>query len=161
MVTLPPLNSLRAEPREFFAIRERVRENKNAVGRRLIDVEGYTFRVFVTNRQGDGAELWRDYNQRACIEQHIEELKNDLQADGFCMRDFYATESAFLAVCFTYNLLSLYQHASAPSSARPVSGVPPRSERRCSSAEPSWVTEAARPCSTSPKAGAASTSTSH
>ena len=56
----------------------------------------------MTNRQGDGAELWRDYNQRACIEQHIEELKNDLQADGFCMREFYATESAFLAVCFTY-----------------------------------------------------------
>ena len=103
-----------AAPREFFAIRERVRENKNAVGRRLIEVEGYTFRVFVTNRQGDGAELWRDYNQRACIEQHIEELKNDLQADGFCMQDFYATESAFLTVCFTYNLLSLYQHASAP-----------------------------------------------
>lgn len=101
-------------PREFFAIRERVRENKGAVGRRLIDVEGYTFRVFVTNRQGDAAELWRDYNQRACVEQHIEELKNDVQADGFCMRDFFATESAFLSVCFTYNLLSLYQHAAAP-----------------------------------------------
>ena len=40
------------------------------------------FRVFVTHRQGDGVELWRDYNQRACIEQHIAELKNDLQADG-------------------------------------------------------------------------------
>jgi hypothetical protein len=101
-------------PREFFAIRERIRENKSAVGRRLIDVDGYTFRVFVTNRQGDGAELWRDYNQRACCEQHIEELKNDLQADGFCMNEFYATESAFLSVCFTYNLLSLYQHASTP-----------------------------------------------
>lgn len=101
-------------PREFFAIRERIRENKNAVGRRLIEVDGYTFRVFVTNRQGDGATLWRDYNQRACCEQHIEELKNDLQADGFCMRNFHATESAFLCVCFTYNLLSLYQHASAP-----------------------------------------------
>lgn len=100
-------------PREFFAIRERVRENKGAVGRRLIDVEGYTFRVFVTNRQGDAAELWRDYNQRACVEQHIEELKNDVRADGFCMRDFFATESAFLSVCFTYNLLSLYQHAAA------------------------------------------------
>ena len=30
------------------------------------------------------------------------------------MKDFYATESAFLSVCFTYNLLSLYQHASSP-----------------------------------------------
>jgi hypothetical protein len=103
-----------SQPREFFAIRERVREDKDAVGRRLIEVEGYTFRIFVTNRQGDGAELWRDYNQRACVEQHIEELKNDLQADGFCMQEFFATESAFLSVCFTYNLLSLYQHASAP-----------------------------------------------
>ncbi len=102
------------EPRDFIAIRERIRENKSAVGRRLIDVEGYTFRIFVTNRQGDGAELWRDYNQRACIEQHIEELKNDLQVDGFCMKDFFATESVFLAVCFTYNLLSLYQHSIAP-----------------------------------------------
>jgi hypothetical protein len=101
-------------PREFFAIRERLRENKGAVGRRLIDVEGYTFRVFVTNRQGDAAELWRDSTPRACVEQHIEELKNDVQADGFCMRDFFATESAFLSVCFTYNLLSLYQHAAAP-----------------------------------------------
>jgi hypothetical protein len=44
----------------------------------------------------------------------ITALKNDLQGDGFCMQDFYATESAFLSVCFTYNLLSLYQHASAP-----------------------------------------------
>jgi len=100
--------------REFFDIRERIRENKSAVGRRLIEVPGYTYRVFVANRQGDEAELWRDYNQRACCEQHIEELKNDLQADGFCMQDFYATESAFLSVCFTYNLLSLYQHASSP-----------------------------------------------
>jgi hypothetical protein len=57
-----------------YTIRERIRENKSAVGRRLIDVDGYTFRVFVTNRQGDGAELWRDYNQRVCCEQHIEEL---------------------------------------------------------------------------------------
>jgi hypothetical protein len=55
-----------------------------------------------------------DLNQRACVEQHIEELKNDLQVDGFCMRDFFATECAFLRVCFTYNLLSLYQHAAAP-----------------------------------------------
>jgi hypothetical protein len=103
-----------AKPREFVAIRERVRENKSAVGRRLIEVEGYTFRIFVTNRTGDATDLWRDYNQRACVEQHIEELKNDLQVDGFCMRDFFATECAFLSVCFTYNLLSLYQHAAAP-----------------------------------------------
>ena len=36
-------------------------------------------------------------------------MKNDLHADGFCTKAFYATESAFLAVLFSYNLLSLYQ----------------------------------------------------
>ena len=58
-----------------------------------IDLDGYTFRVFVTHRQGDGAELWRDYNQRAYCEQPIEELKHDLQADGFCVNDFYIAQS--------------------------------------------------------------------
>ena len=42
------------------------------------------------------------------------ELKHDLAADGFCLQPFYATESAFLAVLFTFNLLSLYQHQTTP-----------------------------------------------
>jgi hypothetical protein len=44
------------------------------VGRQLIDIPGYTFRVWVTNRSEGALELWRDYNGRACIEQRIEEL---------------------------------------------------------------------------------------
>lgn len=36
--------------------------------------------------------------------QRIEELKHDLAADGFCLQPFFATESAFLAVLFTFNL---------------------------------------------------------
>src|SRR5579872_5051326 len=84
-------------------------------GRKLIDVPGYTFRVWVTNRSEGALELWRDYNGRACVEQRIEELKHDLAADGFCLHPFFATESAFLAVLFTFNLLSLYQHQSTPN----------------------------------------------
>ena len=42
-----------------------------AVGRKLIDVPGYTFRVWVTNRSEGAVELWRDYNGRACVEQRI------------------------------------------------------------------------------------------
>jgi hypothetical protein len=137
-----------------YTSRERIRENKSAVGRRLIDVDGYTFRVFVTNRQGDGAELWRDYNQRACCEQHLEALKNDLQADGFCMKDFYATESAFLSVCFTYNLLSLYQHASSPEQRNKTGFKRPATLRAAVFIGGAVLaTAAARPCSTSPKVG--------
>jgi hypothetical protein len=103
--------------RRFVVVRERVREDKEAVGRQLIDVPGYTFRIWVTNRSESPLELWRDYNGRATVEQRIEELKNDLGADDFCTQNFWATEAAFLAVLFTFNLLSLYQHQSAPGAA--------------------------------------------
>jgi hypothetical protein len=103
-----------SKARRFVVVRERIRETKAAVGRRLLDVPGYTFRVWVTNRSQSPLELWRDYNGRACIEQRIEELKHDLAADGFCLQPFFATESAFLAVLCTFNLLSLYQHQTTP-----------------------------------------------
>ena len=62
-------------------------------------------------------ELWRDYNGRATVEQRIKELKNDFGADDFCTQNFWATEAAFLAVLFTFNLLSLYQQLGAPAAA--------------------------------------------
>ncbi|MGP8199422.1 MAG: hypothetical protein ACLQU4_07965 [Limisphaerales bacterium] len=96
-------------------MREHIRETKASVGRKLIDVPGYTFRVWVTNRSEGAVELWRDYNRRAGVEQRIEELKNDLAADGLCLHPFFATESAFLAVLFTFNLLSLYQRPTTPN----------------------------------------------
>jgi hypothetical protein len=37
-------------------------------------------------------------NGRAAVECRIDELKNELAADQFCLRSFFATESAFLAV---------------------------------------------------------------
>jgi hypothetical protein len=95
-----------SDTRRFVVVRELEREDKSAVGRRLIDVPGYTFRVWVTNRTEDAAMLWRDYNGRATIEQRIEELKNDMHADGFCTRKFFATEAAMLSTIFAYNLLA-------------------------------------------------------
>ena len=103
-----------SKARRFVVVRERVREDKDAVGRLLLDVPGYTFRVWVTNRPQETLELWRDYNQRSTVEQRIEELKHDLAANGFCLQPFFATESAFLAVLLTFNLLSLYQHLTTP-----------------------------------------------
>jgi hypothetical protein len=95
--------------RRFVVLRERIREGKEAVGRKLLDVPGYTYRVWVTSRTESAVEIWRDYNGRATVEQRIEEMKNDLHADGFCTKAFFATEAAFLGVVLSYNLLSLYQ----------------------------------------------------
>lgn len=105
-----------SDTRRFVVVRELEREDKSAVGRRLIDVPGYTFRVWVTNRTEDAATLWRDYNGRATIEQRIEELKNDMHADGFCTRKFFATEAAMLSAIFAYNLLAVYQAQVTPQS---------------------------------------------
>ena len=98
----------------FVVVRERVREKKEAAGCKLIEVPGYTFRIWVTNRTDPPMEIWRAYNGRACVEQRIEELKAELALQGFCLQSFWATEAAFLGVLFTFNLLSLYQQASRP-----------------------------------------------
>jgi Transposase DDE domain group 1 len=98
--------------RRFIAVRERVRESRPSVGRKLIDVPGYTFRVFVTSQTQAAEEVWRDYNRRADVENRIAELKHDLGADGFCMQKFFATEAAFRAVLFVFNLLAEFQRAA-------------------------------------------------
>jgi hypothetical protein len=98
--------------RRFVVIREQVREGRDSVGRKLIDVPGYTFRVFVTSCSAPPQEIWRDYNRRADMENRIAELKHDLGADGFCMKQFFATEAAFRAVLLLFNLLAEFQRAA-------------------------------------------------
>jgi DNA-directed RNA polymerase subunit N (RpoN/RPB10) len=98
--------------RRFVAVRERVREDRDSVGRKLIDVPGYTFRVFVTSCGDAPEEIWRDYNRRADMENRIAELKHDLGADGFCLKEFFATEAAFRAVLLLFNLLAEFQRAA-------------------------------------------------
>ena len=99
-------------PRRFVVVRELLRGTKGSPGKKLFEVPGYTFRIFVTNRPDPPEEIWRDYNQRACIEQRIEELKSDLAVDDFCLQQFFATEAAFLAILMLFNLLAEFQRAS-------------------------------------------------
>lgn len=98
--------------RRFVVIRERERESRDSVGRKLIDVPGYTFRIFVTSCAEPPEEIWRDYNRRADMENRIAELKHDLGADGFCLKEFFATEAAFRAVLLLFNLLAEFQRAA-------------------------------------------------
>jgi len=58
-------------PRRFVVIRERLRAERPSLGRKLLDVPGYTFRVFVSNLALPPEELWRDYNHRADMENRI------------------------------------------------------------------------------------------
>jgi hypothetical protein len=107
------------KPRRFVAVRERVRDTKPSVGKKLIDLPEYTFRVFVTSLPGQPEEIWRDYNHRADMENRIAELKHDLGADRFCLQDFHATDAVFRSVLLLFNLLSEF---------RRVSGMPQHKE---------------------------------
>jgi len=104
--------------RRFVVVREQMRETKHSLGRKLFEVPGYTFRIFVTNRTDPPEEIWRDCNQRARVEQRIEELKSDLVADDFCLQEFFATEAAFLCVLMLFNLLGEFQRATGMSDYR-------------------------------------------
>jgi hypothetical protein len=97
--------------RRIVVVRERLRE-KGSLGRRLVNVPGYTFRLFATSSTASPEEIWRDYNQRADMENRIFELKYDLAADDFCLKEFFATEAAFQAILLLFNLLSEFQRAS-------------------------------------------------
>jgi hypothetical protein len=106
------------QQRRFVVIRERVRDEKPSLGRKLLDLPGYTFRIFVTNGSHIPQEVWRDYNQRADVENRIAELKYDLAADDFCLHEFFATEAAFCAILMLFNLLGEFQRASGMKSYR-------------------------------------------
>ena len=94
--------------RRFVVVREVVQEKPSA-GRRLLNVPGYTFRIFVTSRLDAAEEIWRDYNVRSDVEKRVAELKYDLAADDFCMRQFFATEAAFCGILMLFNFLSEFQ----------------------------------------------------
>ena len=89
------------------------------MGKKLIDLPQYTFRVLVTSMPGPPEEIWRDYNHRADMENRIAELKHDLGADRFCLRAFHATDAVFRSVLLLFNLLSEF---------RRVSGIPQHKE---------------------------------
>jgi hypothetical protein len=86
-------------PRRFVVIREQLRAERPSLGRKLLEVPGYTFRVLVTSLALPPEEIGRDYHRRSDRENRIAELKHDLAADDFCLQEFFATEAAFRTCC--------------------------------------------------------------
>ncbi len=100
------------KPRRFIVVREHIQESKESMGKYLLYVPGYTFRVFATNSACSPVEIWRDYNLRGNMENVIKELKLDLSADTFCMKQFFPTEAVFKSILLLYNLMVEFRKAS-------------------------------------------------
>jgi hypothetical protein len=55
------------------------------------------------------------------MENRIAELKHDLGAHGFCMKQFFPAEAAFRSVLLLFNLLAEFQRAAGlPSYRQPA-----------------------------------------
>src|SRR5438445_732767 len=98
--------------RRFVVMREVVREGRDSIGRKLMDVPGYVFRIFVTTHAEAPEEIWRDYNVRSDMENRIAELKHDVGAYRFCVKQFFANRAAFRAILLLFNLLAEFQRAA-------------------------------------------------
>ena len=99
------------KPRRITAVRQLVEERPQAGGKYLFDMHDYRYQAWITNLRLPAPEIWRLYRQRADSENRIEELKHDFGLNGFCTKDFYATEAAFRCVMVAYNLVSLFRQA--------------------------------------------------
>jgi hypothetical protein len=100
------------KPRRFVAVREQIRASRPSVGKKLLELPEYTFRVLVSSLAAAPEEIWRDYNHRADMENRVAELKHDLGADRFCLQDFHATDAVFRSILLLFNLLSEFRRAS-------------------------------------------------
>jgi Transposase DDE domain group 1 len=99
------------KPRRVILIRHKLAEKKRPGGKKLIEVEGYSFQALVTNMPVSvrPIALWRDYNQRAGCEGVIKQLDMDFALDKLCLKKFYATEAAMSLAVMSYNLCVLFQ----------------------------------------------------
>jgi hypothetical protein len=99
------------KPRRLILIRHRVAEKKRPGGKKLLEVEGYTFQALVTNlpQSVRPIAVWRDYNGRAGCEGVIKQLDMDFALDKLCLKKFFASEAAMSLAVMTYNLCVLFQ----------------------------------------------------
>jgi hypothetical protein len=79
-----------------------LRDCRPSVGKKLIELPEYTFRVLVSSLSAPPEEIWRDYNHRADMENRIAELQHDLGADLFCLQYFHASDAVFRSVLLPF-----------------------------------------------------------
>jgi hypothetical protein len=99
------------KPRRLILIRHKLSEKKRPGGKKLLEVEGYSFQALVTNLPESirPITLWRDYNGRAGCEGVIKQLDLDFALDKLCLKKFFATEAAMSLAVLSYNLCVLFQ----------------------------------------------------
>ena len=109
--------------RRLILIRHRVPERDKPQGKRLFTWEEHRYQAIVTSFtpvEMEAASVYRNYLPRGEFENRIKELKAGCGLNGFCLDDFNATETVMRVLCFTHNLIQLFQDGlGLRSAARP------------------------------------------
>lgn len=97
--------------RRMVVIREEAREGTAKKKQpRLIDLKGYSYQVIVTNIEGwSPEEVWRFYNQRACVENMIKEGIMGYGMDVAVSHYYGANVAHFFLVMLAYNLMNWFK----------------------------------------------------
>jgi len=95
-----------SRPRVVVAIRKR---EMDALQGRLFDELGWSYSLFVTDRDWEPEEVARFYDKRADVERTVCELRNDLAIDHVPSASFAANAADFALKVLARNLLVLYR----------------------------------------------------
>ncbi len=102
-----------SKPRRMIIIRQDMGIKPKCTGKQLFPDEliyqNYRYHTLITNLNLPAEQIWNMYKKRADSENRIEELKYDFAMNGFCLKEFYATEAAMRFVMIAYNLMSLFR----------------------------------------------------
>lgn len=106
------------ERRFIFIRQERTRNPENKSQLSLPGMETYfTYQAIVTNLEEDEAspeDGWHQYNQRALIENRIEEIKNGFAMDKNSQKKYLKNYADILIKAIAYNLINWFKQALLP-----------------------------------------------
>ncbi len=95
-----------SRPRAVVAMRKR---GLDTIQGRLFDEHGWSYSLFVTDRDWPAEQVTRFYDKRADVERTICELRNDLAVDHVPSERFAANAADFALKVLARNLLVLYR----------------------------------------------------
>jgi hypothetical protein len=96
--------------RRLVVIREEAEERKDKKQPQLIEVQGYNYQVIVTSfAKMAPEEVWRFYNQRACVENMIKEGVLSYGLDVSPSHWYGGNAAHFFSVMLTYNLMNWFK----------------------------------------------------
>ena len=99
------------EARRMVVIREEIREGVAKKKQpKLFELKGYSYQVIVTNiEEWSPEDVWRFYNQRACVENMIKEGMMGYGLDVAVSHYYGANVAHFFLVMLAYNLMNWFK----------------------------------------------------